>query len=118
DGARAQGKGMAMKSMEDRVALVTGSSRGIGAAIAQAFAAHGASVVVHGRDATALNAVRDSIKGAGGDVFSVLADVTSFEQIELMRHQIEENVGPVDILVANAGGSFTPPAPLEQIPED
>jgi len=107
-----------MHSMKDRVALVTGSSRGIGAAIARLFAEHGASVVVHGRDAAALDETRTGIESAGARALGVLADVTSFDEIEAMRQEIEEKLGPVDILVANAGGSFTPPAPLEQIPED
>jgi 3-oxoacyl-[acyl-carrier protein] reductase len=48
----------------------------------------------------------------------VAGDVTYFGQVESARQRIEDTWGPVDILVANAGGSFTPPAPLEQIPED
>ena len=107
-----------MGEFSNRVALVTGSSRGIGAAIARSFAEHGATVVVHGRDETAIGEVRNAIQGAGGRALSVLGDVTSFAQIESMRQEIEDNVGPVDVLVANAGGSFTPPAPLEEIPED
>jgi 3-oxoacyl-[acyl-carrier protein] reductase len=49
---------------------------------------------------------------------TVTGDVTDFGQVESVRRQIEDAWGPVDVLVANAGGSFTPPAPLEQIPED
>ena len=48
----------------------------------------------------------------------VTGDVTGFGHVEAMRHQIEDSLGPVDILVANAGGSFTPPAALEEIPEE
>ena len=107
-----------MKRLEGRTALVTGSSRGIGAAIARAFAEEGASVVVHGRDQQAVSDVHRSIEAAGGTAMGVLADITSFAQIERMRGEIDENLGPVDVLVANAGGSFTPPAPLEEIPED
>ena len=44
-------------------------------------------------------------------------DVTDFGQVEALRQAVEASLGPVDILVANAGGSFTPPAPLEEIPE-
>lgn len=46
------------------------------------------------------------------------ADVTRFDEIEAMRRQIEAELGPVDILVANAGGSFTPPGPIEEISEE
>ena len=97
--------------MKDKVALVTGSSRGIGAAIAVEFARAGARVVVHGRDQHALRETEATIHGDGGEVMSATADITDFAAIEAMRHTIEDRFGPVDILVANAGGSFTPPAP-------
>jgi 3-oxoacyl-[acyl-carrier protein] reductase len=106
-----------MTLLDERVALVTGSSRGIGEAIAKEFARQGASVAVHGRDRSALEGVIKAIKDEGGNAIAVTGDVTDFEQIEAMRHQIEDGLGPVDVLVANAGGSFTPPAPLEEISE-
>jgi 3-oxoacyl-[acyl-carrier protein] reductase len=104
--------------LKDRVALVTGSSRGIGAAIAKLFAAEGAAVAVHGRDLAALSAIRGEIEKSGGRAIVVTGDVTDFRAIETMRHTIEQECGPVDVLVANAGGNPTPPAPLEQIPEE
>src|SRR5258707_3914710 len=107
-----------MGSLTDKVALVTGSSRGIGAAIAKLFAQEGAKVVVHGRDAAALSATRTDIERAGGRALQVVADVTKFADIEAMRRQIEKELGPIDILVANAGGSFTMPGPIEQTSEE
>jgi 3-oxoacyl-[acyl-carrier protein] reductase len=104
--------------MRDKIVLVTGSSRGIGAAIAREFARVGARVVVHGRDRDALCETEGSIRAEGGSAISVTADLTEFAAVEAMRRTIEDRVGPVDILVANAGGNFTPPAPLEDIPED
>jgi len=104
-----------MSELDGLVALVTGSSRGIGAAIATRFAAEGAAVVVHGRDAQAVGAVRDQIAAAGGTVHSVVADLTDPAQIEAMRQSIEETLGAVDVVVANAGGSPIPPGPLEDI---
>jgi 3-oxoacyl-[acyl-carrier protein] reductase len=101
-----------------KVALVTGSSRGIGAAIAMLFARHGARVAVHGRDADALAAVHADIERAGGTAIRAVADVTRFAEIEDMRRQIEERLGPIDVLVANAGGSFTKPGPLEETSEE
>ncbi len=105
-------------SLGGKVAFVTGSSRGIGAAIARRFAAAGAKVAVHGRDRAALAQVQSEIERNGGQATYVVADVTRFGEIEAARVQIEAALGPIDILVANAGGSFTPPAPLEQISEE
>jgi 3-oxoacyl-[acyl-carrier protein] reductase len=107
-----------MSALDDKVALVTGSSRGIGAAIARLFAQEGAKVAVHGRDTAALAAVRAGIERAGGTAMQVVADVTRFAEIEAMRHEIEREFGPIEILVANAGGSFTMPGPLEQTSEE
>jgi 3-oxoacyl-[acyl-carrier protein] reductase len=107
-----------MEALKDKVALVTGSSRGIGAAIARRFASEGAKVVVHGRDTGALMAVVHEIEQSGGTVAHVTGDVTKFADIERMRTDIEQKLGPVDVLVANAGGSFTRPGPLEDLPED
>jgi 3-oxoacyl-[acyl-carrier protein] reductase len=106
-----------MNALRDRVALVTGSSRGIGAAIARLFAREGAKVVVHGRDTAALAAVQADITRAGGCAIHVAADTSRFGEIEAMRHRVEQELGPIDILVANAGGSFTKPGPLEEIDE-
>jgi 3-oxoacyl-[acyl-carrier protein] reductase len=106
-----------VNELRDRIALVTGSSRGIGSAIARLFAAEGAAVVVHGRDDEAVAAVRAEIEGSGGRVFSLTADLADYEQVEGMRDSIEQELGPVDTLVANAGGSPIRPGPLEEITE-
>jgi 3-oxoacyl-[acyl-carrier protein] reductase len=116
-GPNGEDRGRGMTKLHDRVALVTGSSRGIGAAIASVFANEGAWVVVHGRDRNAVESVRRQIEATGGQVMSFIADLTRYEEIEAMREGIEHVHGPVDILVANAGGSPTPPAPLEEIRE-
>src|SRR5262245_59383309 len=107
-----------MDTLTDRVAFVTGSSRGIGASIAKVFAQAGAAVAIHGRDRAALSVVEADIGRLGGRCVSVVGDVTNFADLETMRHQIEDALGPIDIAVANAGGSFTMPAPIEEIPED
>jgi 3-oxoacyl-[acyl-carrier protein] reductase len=106
-----------MKALNEKVALVTGSSRGIGAAVARLFAQEGARVVVHGRDIEAMSSVQMGIQEAGGEAMQVAADVTIFAEIEAMRRQIEAAFGPVDILIANAGGNYTMPGPLEEINE-
>jgi 3-oxoacyl-[acyl-carrier protein] reductase len=107
-----------LPKLNEKIALVTGSSRGIGRAIAQLFASEGAKVAVHGRDQESLEAAVKEIVDTGGRSIAVSADVTRFEEIEAARRQIEDQLGPVDILVANAGASLTPPALLEDIPED
>ena len=103
--------------LRSRVALVTGSSRGIGAAVATRFARAGAHVVVHGRDAEAVEAVRARISWEGGKVDAVTADLTRFDEVEAMREYVEAACGPIDILVANAGGNPVPPGPIELIEE-
>src|SRR5215813_12035696 len=81
--------------MNGKAALVTGSSRGIGAAIARALAARGAAVAVHGRDRQALDAVVAEIRNAGGRTTPVVADVTRFDEVEAMRQSVEGALGPV-----------------------
>ena len=109
--------GYSYPDLVGKVVLVTGSSRGIGAGIARHFAEAGSKVVLHGRDSAALSGVQHEIEGSGGRAMQVTGDVTRFEQIEIMRGQIEREFGPIEILVANAGGSHTRPAPLEEIDE-
>src|SRR5262249_45201388 len=103
-----------MSLLSSKVARITGVSRGIGAAIARIVAKEGAQVAVHGRDSAALSALRAGIVREGGIAPQVVAEVTKFSEIEAMRRQVEQTLGPIDILVANAGGSFTKPGPLEE----
>jgi hypothetical protein len=94
--------GVGMSRLDGKVAWVTGSSRGIGAAIARLFAQRGAHVAVHGRDRRALAEVQAGIERAGGRAMCVEADVTKFSDIEKARLEIERALGPIDILVASA----------------
>ena len=96
-----------------KVVLVTGSSRGIGAEIAVAFAGHGAKVVLHGRDSEALAKVQADITNGGGHAMFVTGDVTKFADIEAIRARVEQTYGLVDVLVACAGGSGSHPGPIE-----
>src|SRR5262249_58860356 len=103
-----------MHDLSKKVALVTGSSRGIGAAIALLFAERGAKVVVHGRDREALAAVQATIHKTGGQAMPVTGDVTNFGDLEAMRGRIEAEFGPVEGLGTNAGGSTSRPPPIEE----
>jgi len=103
--------------LQDKVALVTGSSRGIGEGIARLFAAHGAKIGVHGRDIEALAMVRNCIEAAGGRAMAVVGDTTRCGDTDSMRRQIEDELGPVDVLVANAGGNPIMPGPIEETSE-
>ncbi|MFN6547684.1 MULTISPECIES: SDR family NAD(P)-dependent oxidoreductase [Mycolicibacterium] len=80
-------------------ALVTGSSTGLGQAIAETLAAEGASVVVHGRDASRAKAVADGIRAGGGDAVSVTGDLTT----DAGADAVAATAGDIDILVNNAG---------------
>jgi 3-oxoacyl-[acyl-carrier protein] reductase len=105
-------------ALRGRTALVTGSSRGIGAAIAALFAREGARVAVNGRDRGALEAVRAGIAADGGTAVAVDADLTSLAEVERLRQAVEAELGHVDVLVANAGGSPVPPGPIEELGEE
>jgi 3-oxoacyl-[acyl-carrier protein] reductase len=107
-----------MGILNGKVALVTGSSRGIGAAVAKILAREGAKVAIHGRDESALARVAAELEWTDSRVIQVVADVTKFAEIEDARRQIERKLGPVELLVANAGGSFTSPGPIEETSEE
>jgi 3-oxoacyl-[acyl-carrier protein] reductase len=107
-----------MSTLKDRVALVTGSSRGIGAAIAITFARAGARVVLHGRDEAALASVHARITDLGGQATAVTGDVTVAADLDRIRERIVDAYGHVDVLVANAGGSASRPTPIEDITEE
>jgi 3-oxoacyl-[acyl-carrier protein] reductase len=90
------------------VALVTGGSRGIGAATAAAFAANDVAVVVVGRDLAALENVADSIRARGGRAVGIAADCTDESQLDALREQVHEELGPIDICCPFAGGDGMP----------
>ena len=91
--------------LDDRTALVTGSSKGIGEAIAMALAREGVHVVVHGRDEVEAQRVVGAIVAARGRACAVLGDLTEDEAVERLVAEALERVGAIDILVNNAGGS-------------
>src|SRR6478672_67070 len=91
-----------MGSMEGRVALVTGASRGIGRAIAKALAARGVAVVTAAR-ASHAEPVADEIRAAGGQAEAVTLDVTATESIDAAVASTLSRFGRIDVLVNNAG---------------
>jgi NAD(P)-dependent dehydrogenase (short-subunit alcohol dehydrogenase family) len=91
------------KPLSDALALVTGGSRGIGRAIAVRLASLGAAVAICGRDADALNEVSAQLAGLGGRVFWHVADVTRSAEVHALVEKTESALGPITILVNNAG---------------
>jgi NAD(P)-dependent dehydrogenase (short-subunit alcohol dehydrogenase family) len=89
-----------------RTCLVTGASRGIGAAVAARLAEDGHRVALLGRDAAALDAVR---AGLPGPALGVAADVTDADAVEGAVARVEQEWGPVEVLVSNAGTGFAAP---------
>jgi NAD(P)-dependent dehydrogenase (short-subunit alcohol dehydrogenase family) len=98
-----------------RVALVTGGSRGIGRAIARAFASEGAAVGLVSTNAEGAKAVADEIAAAGGRALPVGGDVSREEDVRGAVARVEHALGPIDILVNNAGIPG-PTAPAVQMP--
>lgn len=94
-----------MFNLEDRVALVTGAGRGIGAGIARVLAQQGAAVAVNDIDADNARATASAICDEGGRAMAFPFDVTSLSACEAATKQIEEEFERVDILVNNAGGT-------------
>jgi NAD(P)-dependent dehydrogenase (short-subunit alcohol dehydrogenase family) len=91
------------------VVLVTGGSRGIGRAIALRLASLGASVAVCGRDPEALAVTVNQLEKLGGRVFSRIADVTQSSDVTSLVERVEAALGPISVLVNNAGiGLFGP----------
>jgi 3-oxoacyl-[acyl-carrier protein] reductase len=93
-----------------KVAVVTGGSRGIGAATAAALADNGAMVAVVGRDQAAIDSTVEAITVADGRAIGVVADCTVETDVDALRNVVTDRLGPVDILAAFAGGNGMPVA--------
>ena len=98
-------------SLEGRIALITGSSKGIGLALARALASAGAHVILNARSPAALQAARQQLVDEGYQAEAEAFDVTDAAAVDAAIDRIEQATGPIDILVNNAGmqhrGEFT-----------
>jgi NAD(P)-dependent dehydrogenase (short-subunit alcohol dehydrogenase family) len=94
-----------MPALQDKIALVTGSTSGIGHGIAAHFAALGAHVIVHGPDAGSSNAAADRLRAAGHEVDAVAGDLTGVEACRDVVRSAVERRGRLDVLVNNAAST-------------
>jgi NAD(P)-dependent dehydrogenase (short-subunit alcohol dehydrogenase family) len=88
--------------LDGRIALITGASRGIGAAVAKRFAAEGAHLILTARTVGGLEEVDDAVQAVGGTATLIPADLLEMDQIDQMGGAIHERFGRLDILVGNA----------------
>lgn len=102
--------------LKNKVALITGSSKGIGEAIALTFAKHGASVVINGRNLDDLKRVEEKIHQTDAPVLVIPADVSKNIEVQDMISRTLAHFGKIDILVSNAGKMFV--GTVEDIAEE
>ncbi|KAI2610254.1 putative NRPS-like enzyme [Hypoxylon fragiforme] len=104
---RAESNGVALQSkrgpLAGKVAVITGASSGIGAAVATALAKEGAHVAIAARRTDALDSLKDKLANLGGKVLVHKTDVTDKKQVESLMQTATESLGPIDILVSCAG---------------
>ena len=108
--------GLERFSLDGQLALVTGSSQGIGLALAKGLGEAGATVILNGRDTDKLAAAASKLRDAGITIHDIPFDVTDGTAVTEAIDAIERNIGPLDILVNNAGMQFR--TPLEDFPEE
>jgi len=102
-----------MDSLKDKIALVTGASRGIGRAVAERLAQYGAAVLLTARTASDLEQIAQTVRTAGGRAFPVPGDITDEDFVEALFGTVRERFGRLDILVNNAG--VAPFGPVEDL---
>ena len=104
------------KALEGKIALVTGASRGIGAAVAKSLAAKGAHVIALARTTGGLEELDDEIHKLGGSATLVPADIRKFDDLDRLGQALYERFRKLDILVGNAGqlGVLSPIAHVDQ----
>src|SRR5262245_48097460 len=92
-----------MKRLEGKVAIVTGSGRGLGRGIALRLSSEGAAVAVADLDPQTAASTADELREQGGRALSVQVDISRLETVRKMVATVERELGPIDILVNNAG---------------
>jgi len=103
--------------LKGKVAVITGGSRGIGAATAVALGANGVSVAVVGRDQAALEKTVEAVAARGARAIGVVADSTREDQLAALRSTVNEQLGAVDILAVFAGGNGMPVSTADETSE-
>src|SRR6266545_4634125 len=106
------------QDLAGKVAVVTGGSRGLGAALCRALAANSAKIAVNGRDRAAIDALVQELKDAGADAVPAVADCTDSVALAQMRDRVEQQLGPVEVLAAFAGGGRQPQPTIQITEED
>lgn len=102
--------------LRGKVALITGASRGIGAAAARAFAGAGAAVVLAARDEAALAAIAQEVRARGGQALAILTEVGEPTAVERLVQQTLHTFGHLDAAFNNAATGNFPPSPLADLP--
>ena len=98
--------GLHSYSVKDKIVVITGSSQGIGKALAIGFAREGAKVVINSRKIDKLTPIVEEIQSIGAEVLAVQADMRTYDEVVSMMEQAQSHFGRIDILINNAGGSF------------
>jgi 3-oxoacyl-[acyl-carrier protein] reductase len=106
------------RDLAGKVAVVTGGSRGLGAATCRALAANGVRVAVNGRDRAAIDAVVEELQRVGTEAAAAPGDCTDPAALEQLRGRVEQQLGPVDVVAAFAGGGRQPQPTLEITEQD
>jgi NAD(P)-dependent dehydrogenase (short-subunit alcohol dehydrogenase family) len=118
DDSRATSRAGSRPTLVGRAAIITGASRGIGAATARAFVAAGAAVALAARDRAALSALGEELSSNGGRAIAVPTDVADRASVERLVEQAIAAFGRLDLAFNNAAGGGQAPTPLTELPVD